>query len=264
MINPFWIVWHSAAVAYADFRAIYTVRSWTFGWLGRMLAQVTFFTGAGYALGRTDQLAYLAIGNAVMTSVIESMMVIASTCWERETGTLPLLAAVPGNLGWIFVGRSLQWPLSGTATSVVALFALCPFFGVTWDPIQVGPVILLVVVNAVATYCFGLLIGSFVLAAPGLRNIASNVAYLAMMAVCGVVVPIGSWPTAIRPLAYLLPLTYGLKAIRAVHGNAPAGHVLALAIATAAIGTAYLGLALVSFRFFHGRTRRQATLGFTS
>ncbi|MFD1050648.1 ABC transporter permease, partial [Kibdelosporangium lantanae] len=210
-------MWHSAAIAYADFRATYTVRSWVFGWLGRMLAQVTFFTGAGAVFGRTEALAYLVIGNALMTCVMEAMMVVASTCWERDTGTLEPLCAAPASIGWVFVGRSVQWPVSGSATSLVALFGLAPWFGVRWDLSQVGPVVLLTLVTAAATYCFGLLVGSFVLAVPGLRNIASNVAYLVMMAVCGVVTPLTTWPPTIQAFAQLLPLTHGLEAIRAVH-----------------------------------------------
>jgi ABC-2 type transport system permease protein len=264
MISRTRIVWHSAAIAYADFRAIYTVRSWIFGWLGRMLAQVTFFTGAGALLGSSQSLAWLAIGNALMTSVIEAMMVVASTCWERETGTLELLSAAPGNLGWVFVGRSLQWPISGSATSVVALFAVAPWFGVRWEPSQVAPVILLVILTAAATYCFGLLLGAFVLAAPGLRNITSNVAYLVMMAICGVVTPVTAWPPVIQAVAHLLPLTYGLEAIRAVRDGRATGTVLVSALAIVVTGAVFLLLALISFHWFDRRAKRRGTLALSS
>ena len=42
-------------------------------------------------------------------------MSIASTTWERNAGTLPLLIAAPGPLWPVFVGRSVQWLPSGTA-----------------------------------------------------------------------------------------------------------------------------------------------------
>lgn len=41
------VVRAAAANALADFRATYTWYSWTFGWLGRMLCQVTFFALIG-------------------------------------------------------------------------------------------------------------------------------------------------------------------------------------------------------------------------
>src|SRR5436190_263902 len=121
---------YSAANAFADLRAIYTWRSWTFGWLVRMLAQVTFFTLIGKLIAQPAQMQFLVVGNALMTCAVEAMMVVASTSWERAVGTLALLIASPAKLTWVFVGRSLQWPISGTGTSVVALFTLGPAFGV--------------------------------------------------------------------------------------------------------------------------------------
>jgi ABC-2 type transport system permease protein len=174
------------------------------------------------------------------------------------------LSAAPGNLGWVFVGRSLQWPISGSATSVVALFAVAPWFGVRWEPSQVAPVILLVILTAAATYCFGLLLGAFVLAAPGLRNITSNVAYLVMMAICGVVTPVTAWPPVIQAVAHLLPLTYGLEAIRAVRDGRATGTVLVSALAIVVTGAVFLLLALISFHWFDRRAKRRGTLALSS
>ncbi|MGW0522978.1 hypothetical protein [Crossiella sp. NPDC003009] len=47
----------------ADLRATYTWTSWTVGWLGRMLAQVTFFASVGLLLGSPEQTRFLVIGN---------------------------------------------------------------------------------------------------------------------------------------------------------------------------------------------------------
>jgi ABC-2 type transport system permease protein len=251
------VAWHSAANAYADFRAVYTWRTWVFGWLGRMLAQVTFFTYLGILLGSPEQVRFMVLGNAVMTCVVESMMVVASTSWERWMGTLPLIAAAPAGPLWIFFGRSLQWPLSGSGTSLVALFALGPFFGVTFRVGQVPAVVALVLLIALSTYCFGLFVAALTLLRSGLRNLASNALYLTMMAICGVQVPVHFWPGWVRGLAQAFPLTHGLEALRALHSGAP---VLAAAGRAAGLGLVWLALAHFAFRWVLRRGRQRGGL----
>ncbi|SES37290.1 ABC-2 type transport system permease protein [Lentzea xinjiangensis] len=80
-------------------------KAWTFGLLVRMLAQVAFFSLIGVVVGAdAGGMRFLVIGNAIMTCVIESTMVVASSSWERFAGTLPLLVAAPARLLWVFVG----------------------------------------------------------------------------------------------------------------------------------------------------------------
>lgn len=262
-IRPAHIVAHSAANALADLRALYTWKTWTFGWLGRMLAQVTFFTLVGKLLDRPEHLPYLVLGNAVMTCVVESMMVVASSSWERFLGTLHLLSASPANLVWVFFGRSLQWPVSGTATSLVALFGLGPLFGVRWEPDRMPAVVLLVLLAAGGTYCFGLFLAGLVINLPGLRNIVSNSAYLLMMAVCGVQVPTVFWPQWVQALAWPIPLTHALAALREVAGDCDAATVLERSGLALLVSAGWFAAAYLTFRFQETRGRRTGSIHFT-
>ncbi|HCG01768.1 MAG TPA: hypothetical protein DEV93_14650, partial [Chloroflexi bacterium] len=49
-----------------DYFAIYSLRSWVFGWMVRVLSQVTFFALIGKLLKSDEQTQFLLIGNAVM------------------------------------------------------------------------------------------------------------------------------------------------------------------------------------------------------
>ncbi|MEU4348009.1 ABC transporter permease [Streptomyces sp. NPDC023838] len=258
---PARIIRYSAANALADMRAMYTWKTWTFGWLGRMLAQVTFFAVFGHVIGSAEQTRYLLVGNAVMTCVIESMMVVVSTTWERRVGTLTLLSAAPAPLSWVFIGRSLQWPVSGTATSLVALFGLGPAFGVHWQPGQILPVAALVVLTAATTYCFGLFVAAAAFNADGARNIISNAAYLLMMAVCGVQVPTSYWPDWVRAVAQAIPLTHTLKAIRSVVGGDGPAHALIPACWAVLLGVGWLTAATWTFQLMARRGRRSGSMG---
>ena len=257
------VVRYSAANAWADFRASYTWWSWTFGWLGRMLAQVTFFAFVGVLLGSPEQLRYLVVGNAVMTCVVESMTVVASSSRERSEGTLPLLSAAPARLGWVFLGRSLQWPVSGSLTSLVSLLVLAPAFGVHWSSARLPALVALVLLTSLATYAVGLFLSPFVLTAAGARNIVSNSAYLLMMAICGVQVPVAYWPAWVQAVAYSLPLTHSLAAVRSLAAGDPAVSVLAEAGLAALSGLCWLAAALLAFRWLEAHARRSNGFDFS-
>ncbi|MFE5867717.1 ABC transporter permease [Streptomyces roseifaciens] len=264
LVQPVQIVKHSALNAFADLRAIYTWKTWTFGWLGRMLAQVTFFVMLGHLVGGPRQASYLAVGNALMTCAIESLVVIASSSWERRAGTLPLLAAAPAKPVWVFVGRSIHWPVSGAGTSLVALFALGPAFGLRWSAGQVPVAVCLVLLTALTTYFVGLFLAALVLNADGMRNVVSNGAYLIMMAVCGVQVPVDYWPAWVGRLAECVPLTHLLRALRSLLDGSSLATVGTQAAGGLLVGLLWLGAAHLAFASLLKRSRRAGTLDFTS
>ncbi|AVV44170.1 ABC transporter permease [Streptomyces sp. ID05-04B] len=258
------VIGYSATNAYADFRASYTWTSWTFGWLTRMLSQVCFFGLVGQMLGSAAQTRYLVLGNGVMACVIEAMTVVVSTSWERGHGTLPLLAAAPGDLGWVMLGRSLQWPLSGSATAMVSLLAVGPAFGVHWPLASIPALLGLVLLTAVSTYSLGLFVGAFVLAAPDARNIVFNTSFLLLMAVCGAEVPVTFWPGWIQAAATALPPTHGLAAVRALADGAPGTAVAVPALWALLTGAGWLAAALGAFRVFTARARGTHAFGFAA
>lgn len=260
---PAWqIVRCSTANAAADLRATYTWSTWLLGWLVRMLCQVLFFTLVGRSFSGGAHEKFLFLGNSLALCAIEAMTVVVSSAWERRAGTLPLLVAAPADVAWIFVGRSLQWLPSGIATSLAALLALGPFFGVDWTPATALVAALLVASTAVGTYCFGLLLAALVLGASSWRNVASNIAYLSMMAVCGVEVPVDFWPLPVQAVAWVLPLTHGLGALRALVNGGGAASVATGALLCLAVGAAWLVAALSLLRAMVTRGRRDGSITF--
>ncbi|MET9255174.1 ABC transporter permease [Streptomyces sp. NPDC003717] len=240
------IVRHAAAAAVAEYRHLYTWRSWTFGWLGRMLSQVTFFTLVGRLLGSEASVHYLVVGNALMVCVIETMMVVPAGSRERAEGTLVALSSTPAPWGTVLFGRGLYAPAGGTLTSAVSLLVLAPLFGVRIPPGHMPLLLLLVVLTALSTYGFGLLLSALVIAFPGARNIVSNSATLLMTAVCGVQVPVDFWPAWVRAAAAVMPLTHCLTAVRALaapHSTAPVAVPVVLALVTGACWHALAHLA---------------------
>ncbi|MBY8887531.1 ABC transporter permease [Streptomyces sp. PTM05] len=257
------IVRHSAANGAADFRATYTWKSWTFGWLARMLTQVVFFVVAGRALGATHTQHQLLVSNAVTACVIETMAVVSTSARERRDGTLPLLVAAPPSMIWVFFGRGTQHVVSGTLTSVVALLALGPLYGVSWSWSSALLAVPAVILTALANYCLGLALSGLVLSHTSLRGVAANAGYIAMMAVCGVQVPVAFWPLPVQVVAYGLPLTYGIRAVQALSAGQSVATAAAWACGTVLAGCLWFLLAAAAFRRVGERGRRSGSIEFS-
>lgn len=264
VMQPLRVVRYSLANAWADMWVMYSPLTWTLGWLGRVVAQVIFFAIIGILLDSPEATRYLFIGNAVLVTAMEALLVIPSSTWERRQGTMPLLVASPSLLSPVFVGRSVQWLPSGVLTSSVALFAVGPAFGVTWTLGTALATVGCLVVVAVTTYCLGLVVAACVLAAMELRNVASGIVYMTMMLICGVMVPATFWPGWVQAIAQALPLTHALSAIRVLAdppaGGVPAEQVLLPLLVAAGIGGGWLLLAALLLEWLAAAGRRSGSI----
>jgi ABC-2 type transport system permease protein len=226
---------------------VYTWRTWLFGWLARILCQVAFFSLIGRMIGSPGVTTYLVIGNAVLVVAQAVLLTISSTAWERMAGTLPLLVAAPGSLFTVFAGRSVQWIGDGTVCGAVSLLVVGPLFGIG---LPLGGALLaipILFVVALAVYAFGLALGGIVLRAIELRALAANLSVFALMLLCGVQVPTSFWPRPVAAVADALPVTHGLRAIRALLAHR-SGATVALDVALeAAVGLGWLCAAALIF-----------------
>ncbi len=259
---PLRVVGHAVYVGWKDARVIYTWRTWLTGWLLRVVAQVAFFALIGRLLASTEQLHYLLLGNVVMLAAISGMTAVATTTWERMTGTLPLLVAAPSSHISVFIARSLENVIDGLLTAVAAFVIIAPLFGFPVPlphALMALPVLTLVTVT---TFALATFLGALVLRAMGTRNVVSNIVYLTMMAICGVNVPVEFWPNWVEVVASLLPLTHGLKAIRAIFDGATLPTTVPQILAEAIVGASWFAVAVLAFRHFVNSGRRDGTIEF--
>lgn len=252
----------AVASARADLKAIYTWRTWTFAWLSRILCQVAFFAVIGRLLGSPEHTHFLLVGNAVYIAALVSMFVCASTAWERQLGTLPLLVAAPGTVFTLFVGRSAQWLLDGTACASVALFVLGPLFDVPMPMPAALLAVPLIALVSVSTYCFGLVLAGVALRRVELRNLVGQLGGLSLMVLCGVQVPSSFWPAPLHALAQVLPVTHGLEAVRSLLSGAPAGVVLGSAALELCVAAGWFAVAALTFHRFAESGRRDGSIEF--
>ncbi|MBM7781866.1 ABC transporter permease [Arthrobacter tumbae] len=249
-----------------DFRQNYTVKSWTFGWLMRVLVEVLFFALIGVLLQDRETMLFLAVGRGLFLGVQEIMWTIQSSAWERNEGTLPLLVSAPGKVWPVFAGRSTQWFPSALTTSLIALFVLAPVLGVRYAGLQpVVVVIVGLVISVAGTYALALACASLVLRAPQYRNLASNLVHAVMALICGVHVPVEFWPTPIQWFAQTFPITHGLGAVRTAL-DSPVGSAIQVAVpgllAAIAVSLAWFGLSVLLLERFASSARRNGSIDF--
>ncbi|HET6213749.1 MAG TPA: ABC transporter permease [Micromonosporaceae bacterium] len=246
-----------------DYASIYTWKSWLGGWFVRVLSQVVFFALIGKLLRSDQQTWYLLVGNAVMLAAMEGIWALNLVNWERDSGTLQLLAASPSNPVVVFAARGSYLIADGLASSLGALLVVGLLFRLPLPWPRVLLVIPLTLLVGASGYCFGTFLAGILIRARNLNGIVSNVGIITFMTLCGVNVPLAAYPAPVAFVAKFVPLTHGLVAIRDVlAGNL--GPVAGQAGLEAAVGLAWLGLCLVTFGRFVRHGRRDGSLEFAN
>jgi ABC-2 type transport system permease protein len=264
MRNNVRVLRSGAVIAAADMRAIYTWKTWAFAWLSRILCQVSFFAFIGRLLHSQEETRYLLIGNSVDIVSMVAIFACVSAAWERQSGTLPLLIASPSSLFTIFVGRCANWLVDGIACATVSLFLLGPIFNVPMPWPRLMLAIPIIACIGVSTYFLGLALAAIVLRRIELRNLVAGLAYLSLMIVCGVEIPVAFLPKPVQYLANILPLSHGLAAIRYLLQGAAAGQVFDQGVMELGVGLGWLAVAFFVFRQLAERGRRDGSIEFGS
>jgi len=174
---------------------------------GLLLPVVLFLA---FSIGRTVDLAFAIPGLVAMAAFFGAGAIQAvSLPLERRTGTFNTLLTAPISLFAIILGKALAGFFYGVILSLAYIVIMMPF-----SPLPNLPL-----------FFVGILFSSFVFSAFGLllsapfRDIPeamppATVVRITMVFLCGVFIPIWSMPISLQAVAYSLPLTYSVDALR--------------------------------------------------
>lgn len=258
------VAWYAVLSGAHDYFAIYTLKSWVFGWLIRVLSQVTFFALIGRLLQSEARTEFLLIGNAVVIAGMAAVFALFMTTAERGNGTLSLLVASPSAPVIVFASRGLYVVADGVFSALLGLFIVAPIFDVRLPWPGVLAVVPLTALVGLSAYCFSTFLAGVILRKREGQGLVVNATIVTLMTLCGVNVPIGFFPAGLEVVASLLPITNGLQAIRDSLNGESVGVVLANVFAEVAVGLGWLGLALATFGRFINHGRRDGSLEFAS
>src|SRR4030065_442944 len=173
-----------------------------------LLLPVSLFLS--FAIGRNVDLAFAIPGLVAIAAFFGAGAIQAIALpLERRTGTFNLLLTAPISLFAIVLGKALAGFIYGVILSSAYTLIMIPF-----SPLPNLPL-----------FFVGILFSSFVFSAFGLllsapfRDIPqamppATVVRIALVFLCGVFMPIGSMPISLQAVAYSLPLTYSVDALR--------------------------------------------------
>jgi ABC-2 type transport system permease protein len=245
---------------FADYRTLYTWQTWLFGWLLRVVSQVTFFAVIGILLGSRERVQYLLIGNAVAIAVMEALMAMSFMNAERRAGTLPLVVASGSSPILVLAGRTSFLMGTATVSATFALFASAPLFGIEVPWRNAWAIVVLIAVVAVAAHSLALFITGLAMKYLHLGTLLNGIVFLPMLAVCGAVVPPSFLPQWVQHLSTILPLTHGLAGVRALFDGASTVVLGPAVWRELVVAAGWLLVAAVSFRIFIERGRRVGDL----
>lgn len=253
---------HAFFAGLADYRVIFTWRSWIAGWMVRVVAQVSFFALIGLRVADERSAFYILIGNALAVAAQAGVFSLNMTTAERWAGTLPLLVASPSSPVVVFSARGAYLAVDGALSAVAALFIAGPAFGLSLPWPRVLAVVPLTMLVALSAYCFGTFLAGIVFRFRSINSLVVNTTYVGLMTACGVNVPLSYYPTVIDWLSRGLPLTNGLLAIREVFAGAPVSTIVGHAAAEGLVGGCWLVLALLTFNRLAARGRLDGSLDY--
>ena len=193
------------------------------------LTQMVFFAFvAQLANNPTSSISYVVVGNAVATVTYSSIFSVCQTTdSEKQGGTMEHLLVSPANRMALYFGRGLIPILISLTTVTVALTYAVVIFGATLAPGAILPLAVSIVLTAFAMVGFGLLLGGVALY---LRTsiILGNIFLFLGLLLSGANFPLSSLPEPLQWLGRLLPLTWGIAAVRAGLSGAPLSELLPL------------------------------------
>jgi ABC-2 type transport system permease protein len=252
----------AAIAGYHDWSRLHGWKPWLTQWIWRITFQTMFFALIGRMVGSQQRVHFILIGNAVVTAALVAMYCVQSMCWERWTGTLPLLIASPASPLVVFVGRSVIWIWDGLASAAAALFLIGPIFHLPLPWPRVLWTVPLLLLVAVTTYFMATFFGSLALRSPNGRNTLAASVIGVMQAIAGVNIPVRFFPAWVQYVASVIPLKHGLDAIRGVLAGAGAASIVTSALTAMALAAGWGLLAVLSLQLLAERGRRDGSLEF--
>ncbi|MFP4552238.1 MAG: ABC transporter permease [Actinomycetota bacterium] len=251
------IVRKASRVGFEDVKAQYTWKSWLFGWITRVAAQILFFAAMGLLVGGPEFVLFAFVGNVCAMAALMPQGAGPDTAWERGLGTLPLLVAAPRSMLPVFAGRCSFYVVQGAVEASFVFAVLAPFLGFAghWWWLPVGLLAL-----SLGSYGLGLFLASISIRRPRIGNIVFNTVFYTLVAIAGVNVPTEVFPEAVQRAAAVLPMHHGILGTRLLLEEGPSVAAFSQLGLELAIGAGWFVLAMLGFRLFSEGGRRDGSI----
>jgi len=168
----------------------------------------------GMAAGASGYLSFIVIGNAFYVFVFAAAFVVGRVMfWERAMGTIEATFMTPMNRLAYMAGVMTAAGIN-SSIDLIAVFVIGLLFGFQAASFNVALFLVGLLLTAFALFGIGLMANALTLSFRD-RTTTSNSLMMLFLVFSGVVCPVELMPTWAQMISKVLPLTYGIRLIRA-------------------------------------------------
>ncbi len=223
------------------------------------ITQMLFFVYLGISASGPDMINFYIVGNALQMIAVNGIYGVTEVVGaEREMGTLIYLLGSPANRAAIFLGRALFNILDGI-TTVIICFLWGMLLGLDLSHTNFLGLAITVLITALSTCGFGLLLGSLSLLSVNIMFL-NNTIYFLLLVFSGANLPLQKMPEWIQMVGKCLPLSRGIQSARLFVDGRSISEVWPIVIGELTIGLVYALLGLGLFHMLELQAYRSATL----
>src|SRR6201994_1060689 len=193
--------------------------------------------------GNVPYLDYLAPGIIAQSALFISIFYGIQIIWERDAGVLTKLLVTPTPRVALVAGKAFAAGIRAIAQAIVVV-VVAALLGVslTWNPLKLLGVIVVVVLGAAFFSTLSVTIAGVVLKRDRLMGIGQAIT-MPLFFASNALYPVSLMPGWLQVLNHVNPLSYEVDALRGLLLGTPAALPLDFAVL---VGTAVLGIAVAS------------------
>ncbi len=208
-------------------------------------------------VGTSDYLSYITIGNAFYVFVFSAAFVVGRVMfWERAMGTIEATFITPMSRFAHMSGAMAAAAVNSTI-DFVAVFLIALLFGFhvsSFDALLFFSSILL---TAFALFGIGLMTNAVTLTFRD-RTTTANTLSILFMAFSGIVCPVELMPGWAQAISKALPLTYGIRLMRASLLRPEGYNSLYDSLALTTLGIIFVGLGTITLKLIERNMKKKA------
>jgi ABC-2 type transport system permease protein len=164
--------------------------------------------------GNVPYLDYLAPGIIAQSALFVSIFYGIQIIWERDAGVLTKLMVTPTPRAALVAGKAFAAGIRSLAQAVTVLVVAALLgVGLTWNPLKLLAVIVIVVLGAAFFSCLSVTIAGLVLQRDRLMGIGQAIT-MPLFFASNALYPVSIMPTWLRVVSHINPLTYEVAGLR--------------------------------------------------
>lgn len=224
--------------------------------LNAFFSMLFFVFLADYVSNPEVTVRYVVIGNVVQSVAATTLYSTADLPGtEKHVGTLSPLMQTPASLFCIFLGMAVFNMIAGLISSSLSLVYAVLVFGIDLSAANAASVAAVIGSTVLALTGFGMMVGSVGIRLRTSAIIANIVSYIGLL-ICGVNFPLSYLPEWVQHIASVLPLTYGVEAMRSASDGAALASISGDLSIMLVLGSFYFAVSVAMFRAFERLARR--------